>query len=98
MAIREQLTSEEIRKKFKSQFDLVSYAIKLAENMVRTGRDPRVVVDSQNRAMQILEEIRNGKDKFDAIAPEAVVERREEPLKAKSVDGHAVPKRNRKAL
>ena len=48
-------------KKFKSSFDLVNYAIKLAENMIKTGRDARVKSDVQNRAMLILEEIRRGK-------------------------------------
>lgn len=61
------LTNEEIRKKFKNNFDLVNYAIQLAENMVKTGRDSRVKSDIQNRAMLIIEEIREGKDLFDEI-------------------------------
>jgi hypothetical protein len=61
------LTNEKVRKKFKSQFDLVNYAIKLAENMIRTGRDCRVKIDSQNRALQILSEIIQDKDQFDEI-------------------------------
>lgn len=70
MDIRESLTTEEIKKKFKSQFDLVTYAISLAENMIKTGREPRVKVDCQNRAMQILEEIVEGKDKLDDLPVE----------------------------
>jgi hypothetical protein len=62
------LTNEEIRGKFKSSFDLVNYAIKLAENMIYTGRDARVKSEVQNRAMLILEEINEGKDQFDEIA------------------------------
>jgi DNA-directed RNA polymerase subunit omega len=64
---KDRLTNEEIAKKFPSQFALVSYSIKLAENMILTGRDSRVKSDSQNRATQVLCEILNGKDKFDEI-------------------------------
>jgi hypothetical protein len=60
-------TNEELSKKFKSNFDLVNYAIRLVENMIKTGRDPRVKSDMQNRAMLILEEINEGKDQFDEI-------------------------------
>ena len=61
------LTNENIAKKFKSNFELVSYAIQLAENMIHTGRDARVKAETQNRAMLILEEISQGKDQFDQI-------------------------------
>lgn len=64
---RDHLTNEEIRKKFKSQFELVNYAIRLAENMIKTGRDARVKTDAQNRSIQVLEEILLGKDQFDEI-------------------------------
>lgn len=64
---RDSLTNEKIIKKFVSQFDLVNYAIRLAENMIQTGRDPRVKVESQSRAMQILGEIALGKDTFDEL-------------------------------
>lgn len=61
------LTNEKIAGKFKSNFDLVNYAIELADNMIRTGRDARVKSEIQNRAMLILEEIHEGKDQFDEI-------------------------------
>lgn len=61
------LTNEIMTKKFKSNFDLVNYAIKLAENMIGTGRETRVKSDVQNRAMLIIEEIYEGKDQFDEI-------------------------------
>lgn len=67
MEFKDRLTNEKLRKKFKSQFDLVRYAISLAENMILTGRETRIKTDVQNRAMQILEEIALGKDKFDEI-------------------------------
>lgn len=68
------LTNETIRKKFVSQFDLVNYAIRLAENMIRSGRDARVKIDTQSRAMQVLAEITTGKDQFDELIPSVSVE------------------------
>jgi hypothetical protein len=65
------LTNEDMTKKFKSSFELVNYAIKLAENMIKTGRDARVKSEVQNRAMLILEEIYEGKDQFDEIQIDA---------------------------
>ena len=62
------MTNEKLRERFStSQFDLVSYAIKLAENMIRSGRAPRVKSDNQNIAMLILDEINQGKDHFDPL-------------------------------
>lgn len=66
------LTNENVAKKFKSNFELVNYAIKLAENMIHTGRDARVKADTQNRAMLIWEEINQGKDQFDPISTTSV--------------------------
>jgi len=68
MENNKQFTNEELAKKFKNNFILVNYAISLAENMIQSGRDTRVRrTDLQNRAMLILEEIREGQDKFDDI-------------------------------
>lgn len=64
------LTNENLAKKFNNNFELVNYAIRLAENMIKSGRDARVKSEIQNRAMLILEEINEGKDQFDKI-PEA---------------------------
>lgn len=64
---KNQFTNEELSKKFKSNFDLVNYAIALAENMIKSGRETRVKSDTQNRAMLILDEISEGKDQFDEI-------------------------------
>lgn len=74
---KEKLTNELFRQKFQSQFDLVRYAIRLAENMIRTGRGPRVKIDIENPAMEILAEIAAGKDHFDEIA-EVIPEPKEE--------------------
>lgn len=84
MDLKDFLTNEKLSKKFKSQFELVNYAIKLAENMIRTGRDPRVKIDVQNRAMQILAEIANNKDQFDEIP---VQESRENPPHENRLNG-----------
>lgn len=83
MENNKQFTNEELAKKFENNFDLVNYAISLAENMIQSGRDPRVrKTDMQNRAMLILEEIREGKDHFDEILPENYPERSGERAEA----------------
>lgn len=64
---REELTNEKISKKFVSQFDLVNHAITLADNMIRSGRSPRVKVDVDNPVIQILAEIDQGKDYLEEI-------------------------------
>lgn len=64
---KDKFTNEALSKKFKSNFELVNYAIELAENMIKTGRDARVKSEIQNKAMLILEEISEGKDHFDEI-------------------------------
>ncbi len=63
----EDLTNETVKKNFKSQFELVGHAIKLAENMIKTGRGPRIKSDSQNVAIHVLDEIKAGLDKFEDI-------------------------------
>jgi DNA-directed RNA polymerase subunit omega len=101
MEYKDQLTNEKIRKKFVSQFELVNYAIKLAENMIQSGRDPRVKIESQNRSLQVLSEILNDKDRFDEIiyaeeeAPRQEYKRNDESnFKEKNSDR----KRSRKVL
>jgi len=61
---KETLTNEQLLKRFKNQFELVRYAIQLAENTVRSGREPDVYTDSQNVAFQILAEIAANKETF----------------------------------
>ena len=61
------LTNEKISKKFNSQFELVNYAIKLAENMILSGREGRVRTDSQNHALQVIAEIIYNKDQFEEL-------------------------------
>ncbi len=62
-----QITSEFIKSKFKNQFDLVNHAIKLAENMIVSGRPARVRTDGigLNATNVVLEEIVQGKDYFE---------------------------------
>ncbi len=57
---REPLTSQRLRERFINQFDLVNYAIRVAENMVKTGREPKVNTASQSPACKVLEEIARG--------------------------------------
>lgn len=64
------LTTEIVKKKFKNQFDLVNYAMKLAENMIKTGRAPRVKRDIGNTAMLVLQEIVEGVDQLDSLPEE----------------------------
>lgn len=102
---KDSLTNEKISKKFRNQFELVNYAIKLAENMIRTGRDPRIKTDTQNRAMQIITEIVTGKDAFDDIPVEAPVDSNYEerrfngkPLREEVADKPVEKKKGRKIL
>ncbi len=67
---RDQLTSEQLLKRFKNQFELVRYAIQLAENSIRSGREPDIATDSQNVAYMILAEIAAHKEKFVEIPKE----------------------------
>ena len=69
---KEKLTNERLGGKFTNQFELVNYAIKLAENMVRSGRAARIKSEIQNPAVIILEEIVAGKDHFEDIASEEI--------------------------
>lgn len=96
MDLKEYITSEKVRKRFKSQFDMVNYAIKLAANMISTGRDCRVKTDSQSRAIQILNEILNNKDHFDEILetpPEEVLNHVDVKTKLFEESEKAAPKK-----
>lgn len=75
--MEEHLTNQQISKKFTNQFDLVNYAILLCENMIKSGRAPRVKVDVDNPVVQILAEIEAGKDRLDDIVIEV---KKEEPV------------------
>lgn len=100
MDLRDYLTTEELRKKFKSQFDLVSHAIAVAENMILSGRGPRIKNDIQNRSLQILTEIANGKDQLDDLPEAPVVEVRQESIvvEAKSLNQAEGKKSSRNSL
>lgn len=103
MDLKEYLTNEKIAKKFTSQFELVNYAIKLAENMIVTGRDPRVRTNTQNRSLQVLCEILNNKDRLDEIFEDVEEEEVSYHAKAFEVADEELPpkasekKRSRKA-
>ncbi len=67
---KDQLTNEQLLKRFKNQFELVRYAIQLAENTVRSGRVPDAWADTQNVSFMILSEIAANKETF-AELPQA---------------------------
>jgi DNA-directed RNA polymerase subunit omega len=58
---RNSFTNELLLKRFKSQFDLVRYAIAEAKSRVNAGRD-YVHPDTENMATEILSEIAEGKE------------------------------------
>lgn len=102
MELKENLTTENVRKKFDNQFELVAYAISLARNMIETGRDVRVKVDSENPALRVLAEIAAGKDYFEEVVIQASVEVKESVVKEKNSDTLSSKptekKKNRKIL
>ncbi|MCE5295054.1 MAG: hypothetical protein LLF94_10655 [Chlamydiales bacterium] len=67
---KDQLTNEKLLKRFNNQFELVRYAIQLAENTIRSGREPDVWTDSQNVSFMILAEIASNKEEFAEISEE----------------------------
>ena len=58
------LTNEILQKRFKSQFDLVRYAIKLAVRKVELNKDA-TYPDLENIATEVLDEIAEGSDSYD---------------------------------
>lgn len=68
--MEDDLTNELLKSRFKNQFDLVNYAIKLADNLIKTGRPPRVKLAIENPALQVLAELEEGKDKLEEIHEE----------------------------
>jgi DNA-directed RNA polymerase subunit omega len=58
----ESMTNEEMVKKFSNQFDLVNYAIKVAELGLDAGDSGE---EGGNRALQVLKEIISGKERIE---------------------------------
>lgn len=75
MDVKDLLTNEKLTKRFSSLFELVNYSIRIAEELIQTGRDPRVRTDIQNPMYRVLLEILNEKDQ--AISMEQLAEVRE---------------------
>lgn len=65
MAFKDQLTTERLKRRFNSAFDLVNYSIKLSKEMIHSGRSCRVGTPIHNKAYQILLEIAEDKDKLE---------------------------------
>ena len=57
MTLKDKLTCESLAKKFKSPFELANYAMKVARNMLETGRRSKINVGIDNPARMALEEI-----------------------------------------
>jgi len=53
----QEITNEKLKKKFKSQFNLVNYAIKIADRRIKSGSESRIRADNQNLALSVLSEI-----------------------------------------
>lgn len=70
--MKKNYTNNQLLEKFGSKFELVNYAIRLAENMIRSGRGPRIKIDSENPSLQVIAEIACNKDHFDEISEKAV--------------------------
>jgi hypothetical protein len=51
------LTTEHVSKKFKNQFELVNFAISMAQNMIKTGRDIQTYGDDENPALLVIEQL-----------------------------------------
>ncbi len=91
----EKLTIENISEKFDSQFDMVNHAIGLAVNMIHSGRGPRVKIDNDNPASQVLAEIVEGKDYLEEIKPKEEQEQEYKPyMNPEKVKGYSSFKTN----
>lgn len=75
MDVKDLLTNEKLTKRFSSLFELVNYSIRIAEELIKSGRDPRVRTDIQNPMYRVLLEILNDKDQ--AVSLEQNIEARE---------------------
>ncbi len=54
-------TNEKIAKRFKSNFELVNYAIHLAEDRIRAGRDIHEI-GNENLVVSVVKDLATGKD------------------------------------
>lgn len=66
----EHLTNERLRNIFDNQFELVNYAIRLAEYFIKSGKEPFAYQTNQNLATKILRIIEKGKHRYREIPDE----------------------------
>ncbi len=59
-----QLTNEQVSKRFKSQFELVNHAIRLAGHMIHSGHAPGPG-SADNIVNEVLTDIKLGRDFYD---------------------------------
>ncbi len=81
MDVKDLLTNEKLTRRFKSLFELVNYSIRVAEEMLKSGRDSHVRTDVQNPMYRVLLEILNDKE---PIFPEELAEPENEKLPVKA--------------
>ena len=95
LSYKDCLTNELLQKRFPSQFDLVRYAIRKAENEIRTGKEHTHTTGNQNLAFSILSEIANHKNSLvqeedesleveDVLAQKISQEEKKEPSRKKN--------------
>ena len=80
MLLKDQKTNEMLKKRFDNNFELVNYAITLAENMLQTRREARLKLPIKNPAYVVLEEIAQGKDYLDEVIEYEPIEYEEKKI------------------
>jgi hypothetical protein len=65
--LKKQLTNEKLAKRFGSLFDLVNYAIEIAQGRVHSGRTDEVRHGVRNPAYQILADISSNRERIEDI-------------------------------
>lgn len=70
-------TNEKLSKRFKSNFELVNYAIHLAEDRIRAGRDAHEI-SNENLVISVVKDLVTGKE---ILVPVMVVKEKIEAFK-----------------
>ncbi len=82
------ITNERMIGKFDNQFDLVNFAIKMAEYQVQGNRDAREYGDLNNPAIQVLHLIRNA-DQLEMVEYQLAEAASREQAHKKVESGHS---------
>lgn len=87
------LTNEKISKRFKSQFELVNHAIKLAGHFIQAGVAPSPG-SADNIVNDVLKDIESGRDLYQSFDEEEE-EEEEEVFVAGFIEEEEAPKKSR---